>query len=225
MTDRTLDADLEAGATSSVFNYIVFVKLAFPSGTVYVHNGVGTHSFGGDDYLGVGAFGGISAIEDTLKLASKPVSLTLSSITPEIIDAIKVDDVFGRDADIYLGALDVDGQLEGTPTNWYSGHMETVELIIGSDDGLKIRLQSRASRLRLRNNKRYTLEDHQADHPGDLLFEFLTALQDAEVNWGGEQVRTGFVSNDGLTGDGGGGGGGGGGGRTGEGRGNFRERG
>lgn len=198
MTDRTLDADLLTGATGPVFNYIIFVKLAFPSGTVFIHNGVGTHSFDGDDYLGVGTFGGIDALEDTVELISKPVSLTLSSITPEIIDAIRVDDIFGRDADIYLGALDDDGRLKGTPDNWFSGHMETLELILGKEDGVHITLQSRASRLRLRNNKRYTLEDHQADHPGDLLFEFLPALMEAEVTWGGERVRTGFRSGDGL---------------------------
>jgi len=194
MTDRTIDADLKAGAESAEFKYVVLVKLAFPSGTVYLHNGVGTHSFGGFDYLGVGGFGGIDVLEDTLDLVSKPVTLTLSSIVPEIIDAVKTDDVFGRDADLYLGVLDDGYQLIGTPDNWYSGHMETVQLIIGSEDGLAIRLQSRASRLRLRNNKRYTLEDHQVDHPGDLFFEFLPALMDAEVSWAGEMVRTGFKS-------------------------------
>ena len=202
MTDRTLDADLLAGAESGEFKYIVFIKLAFPSGTVSLHNGVGTHSFGGDDYLGVGGFGSIDVLEDTLDLVSKPISLTLSSITQEIIDAVLADDVFGRDADVFLGALDDGYQLIGTPDNWFSGHMETVQLIMGEEDGIKIRLQSRASRLRLRNNKRYTLEDHQVDYPGDRFFEFLSALQDAQVSWGGERVRTGFQSGDGLNGSG-----------------------
>lgn len=201
MTDRVLDANLLAGATGPVFFYIVLAKLAFPSGTVFVHNGVGTKSFGGDDYLGVGAFGSISVLEDTTALNSKPITLTLSSIVPEIIDAIKTDDVFGRDADIYIGVTDENQELLGTPDNWFSGHMETVEVLIGESDGIAIRLQSRASRLELRNNKRYTIEDHQADHPGDLFFEFLSHLMDAEVLWGGEKVRTGFVNVQGFTGD------------------------
>jgi len=198
MTDRTLDADLKAGAESFAFKYIVFAKLAFPSGTVAVHNGVGTYSFGGDDYIGVGSFGSIDVIEDTLELKSNPVNLVLSSIPPEIIDGIKVDDVFGRDADIFLGALNEHGELQGTPDNWYSGHMETVELTLGEIDGIKIRLQSRASRLQLRNNKRYTLEDHQVDFPGDLFFEFLPFVMEAEVVWGGERVRFGFVNTAGI---------------------------
>lgn len=205
MTDRTLDADLLAGATSAEFGYVVFVKLAFPSGTVYVHNGVGTYLFGGDDYLGVGAFGSIEGVEDNLGLQSNPIDLTLSSITPEIIDAVKTDDVFGRDADVYLGAINADQQLLGTPENWFSGHMEKVDVLLGKNDGIKIRLQSRASRLRLRNNKRYTLEDHQRDYPGDKFFEFLSPLQDAQVVWGGEKVRTGFQNTGALGGDGGGG--------------------
>jgi len=199
MPDRVLDADLLAGAESVAFKYIVFVKLAFDAGTVFIHNGVGTHIFNGDSYLGVGAFGAIDVLEDSLDLSSKPVDLTLSSITPEIIDSIKTDDVFGRDADIYLGSLDENDQLQGTPDNWFSGHMETVKLSLGKIDGVQIRLQSRASRLQLRNNKRYTLEDHQADFPGDLFFEFLPFLQEAEVVWGGERVRTGFRNTEGFT--------------------------
>ena len=193
MTDRTLDADLKDGATGPVFNYQVFVKLAFPSGTVYIHNGVGTYSFGGNDYLGVGAFGGINALADTSQLKSAPVDLTLSSVTQEIIDAVKDDDIFGRDADVYLGALDEHGRLEGTPENWYSGHMELAQVIVGKEDGILIRLQSRASRLKLRNNKRYNLENHQADHPGDRFFEFLPSLMDVQLNWGGKDVRTGIT--------------------------------
>ena len=202
MTERILDAALKAGAESSEFNYVVFVKLAFPSATVRAHNGVGTYSFGGEDYLGVGAFGSIDAMEDTLDLTSKPINVTLSTINQEIIDALLVDDVFGRDADIFLGSINEHGELQGTPVNWYSGHMETVDILLGAEDVVKIRIQSRASRLKLRNNKRYTLEEHQAEFPGDKFFEFLPFVMEAQVEWGGQQVRTGFVNvSDGLGGD------------------------
>jgi hypothetical protein len=198
MTERSIDAALKAAAQSAEFSYVVFVMLDFPSGVLYAHNGVGTYTFGGNDYIGVGAFGGIDVIEETLSLHSRPINVTLSSITQVIIDAILSDDVFGRDADIYLGATNSDGELLATPDNWYSGHMETVEVFLGEENGIKIRLQSRASRLPLRNNKRYTLEEHQRDHAGDLLLEFLPSLMDAQVTWGGEQVRTGFENTDGV---------------------------
>ena len=205
MSQRSIDGDLQASAESPDFKYVILVDLAFPSGNVRVHNSVGTYSFGGNDYLGVGAFGSISAMEESIALVDNPIRLGLSSITPEIIAAIQTDDVYGRDADIYLGNL-VDNQLQGTPTNWISGYMEFASLSIGEESGVVIQVQTRAARLKQRNNKRFTLEDHQQEFPGDKFFEFLPALQDSiSVNWGGMAVRTGSVggttSNDGKTDD------------------------
>ena len=191
MSERTLDSDLKASAESSTFNYVIFVSLAFPSGTVRVHNSVGTISFGGNDYLGVGAFGSIDAIQETSDLVNSPVKLTLSSITQEIIDAIKTDDIANRDVDIYLGALNADGELQGTPTNWISGYMEHATLSVGAQNGVMIQVQTRAAKLKQRNNKRFTIEDHQQDHAGDLFFEFLPYVIQAQIQWGGEKVYTG----------------------------------
>lgn len=212
MSSRTIDADLQASAESSIFNYVIFVSLAFPSGTVRVHNSVGTITWGGNDWLGVGAFGSIDAIEESIELVDNPIRLTLSSITQEIIDAVKTDDVYGRDADIYLGALNADGELEGTPTNWISGYMETKSLSIGQENAVMIQMQTRAAKLKQRNNKRFTIEDHQQDYSGDLFFEYLNYVVDAKVVWGGEQVRTG-QQGDSITGRNASGGGGGRGGR------------
>jgi hypothetical protein len=164
VSERTLDSDLKTGAESPTFNYVIFVELAFPSGTVRVHNSVGTLEFGGNDYLGVGAFGSIEAMEESIDLVDNPVKVTLSSITQEIIDAIQTDDIYNRDADIYLGALNADGELEGTPTNWISGYMEHASLLLGENNGVVIQIQTRAARLKQRNGKRFTLEDHDQDY-------------------------------------------------------------
>jgi hypothetical protein len=200
MAERSIDAALKSAAQSAEFGYIVFVALDFPTGYLYVHNGIGTYTFGGNDYLGVGAFGSIDTIEDTTALVSRPVNLTLSSITQEIIDEVKTENLFGRDADIYVGAINSDGELLADPDNWWSGYMENIEISLGEENAVKIRLQSRASRLRLRSNKRYTLEEQQVvdGHDTDLLFEFLPSLKDARVVWGGEQVRTGHENTGGL---------------------------
>lgn len=202
MTERNIDAALKSAAQSGEFSYVVFVALNFPSGYVRVHNGVGTYTFGGNNYLGVGAFGSVDVIEETIALNDRPVNLTLSSITQEIIDAVRTENVFGKDADIYVGALNSDGELLADPDLWWSGRMSNVDVLVGKENGVKISLRSRASRLKKRNNKRYTNEEQQRDHADDQLFEFLTALQDAKVSWGGEQVRTGFTNTEGVGGSG-----------------------
>lgn len=200
MSERVINADLKTASQSPEFSYVLFIALDFPSGYVRLHNGVGTYTFGGNDYLGVGAFGSIDVIEETSKLNDKPINVMLSSITPEIIDEVKTENIFGRDGDLYVGAITSGGELIADPDNWWSGHMDNVELLLGEENGVKIRLQSRASRLKHKNNKRYTPEEQQRDHAGDLIFEFLTSLKEAKVVWGGEQVRTGFTNTAGLGG-------------------------
>lgn len=201
MSERNIDADLKAAAQSQVFKYVVLVDLAFPSGNVRVHNSVGTYSFGGNDYLGVGAFGSIDVIAESNNLVDSPIKLSLSSVTDEIIEALRNDDIYGRDADIYLCALDEDNQLKGTPTNWVSGYMEKKELIVGQDSGVAITIQTRAARLKQRNNKRYTIEAHQVDYPEDMFFQFLPYVIGAEIPWGGSEiVRWGITNGQGLTG-------------------------
>ena len=210
MSNRTVDADLLAESSSSIFRSVLFAKLAFPSGTVFVHNSVGTYKFGGDTYLGVGTFGSIDPITDTLGMANRPVVLSLSSVNDEIIQAVRDDDILGRDADLYLGVMDENMRLKGTPENWWSGYMEAPSLSVGDENAVKLSLQSRASRLKEKNGKRYTVEEHQAEYAGDLFLEFLPYVQEASVAWAGEHVRTGFQNTTGLQPETGGGRGGGG---------------
>jgi len=186
MSERALDSDLKAGAESSEYGHVVFVKLAFPSGTVYLHNAAGVLSFGGDDYLGVGTFGAVTTMVEDININDTLLSVELSSIDDGIIAALQTDDVYGKDADIYVGRIDADGQLVGTPTNWVSGFMELANLRLGDDNVVTIKIQTRAGKLTKENNKRYTLEDHQADYPGDQFFEFLHSIQELVINWAGE---------------------------------------
>jgi len=200
MTSRSLDSSLEANSQSAEFGLITFVALSFPSGTVRVHSGQGTYTWGGNDWLGVGGYGSIDAMGETVDSVPNPVKISLSSITDEIIDAIRTDDVYGRDAKIYVGTINSDLELEGTPTLWVDGWMEKKDLNLGSNNGVSITIQDDAAKLRQRSNKRYTIEEHQDEFSGDLFFEFLPFVMNAEIVWAGEQVRFGFTNYGGFTG-------------------------
>jgi len=53
--------------------------------------------------------------------------------------------------------------------------------------------------LRRKKNKRYTLEDHQIDHPGDRFLEYLHIVKEANVPWAGENsVGIGYGNDSGL---------------------------
>ena len=200
MSDRTLDADLQAQAQSEVFGYVAFVELAFDSGTIRAHNGQGTYSFNSNDWHGVGAFGNIDAIQEDINSVPQPIRVTLSTITDELVTAIRTDNVYGRDAKIYLGALNEELELLGTPTLWVDGYMEKKELTLGQVNALAITIQDDSAKINQRNNKRWTLEEHQKRHSGDQFFEYLPAVQDIALTWAGERVRVGNVNEGSITG-------------------------
>jgi len=191
MSERTLDADLKAGAQSSEFGYVIFVSLAFPSGTIYTHNSIGTYSFGGNDYLGVGGFGGISGLDETMDLVDQPIKLMLSSVDVDILNAISTEDIYGRDVNIYIGSIDQNGILAGTPTLWSDGYMDMASISIGDENSVSVKVQTTSARLNRKNNKRWTIEDHQRDHPGDRFFSLLPEMDLAQPRWGGDPVPLG----------------------------------
>jgi hypothetical protein len=97
--------------------------------------------------------------------------------------------------------VDDNFNLVADPDLWVDGYMEKKELVVGETNGVSITIQDDSAKFRQRSNKRYTIEDHQTDHAGDLFLEFLPFVMDATVVWGGEQVRSGNVNHgDGLTG-------------------------
>ena len=56
---------------------VTFAKLEFPSGTLYLHNSLGTYTWGGNDWLGTGDLGEISQLEEGAQISPYKISLSL----------------------------------------------------------------------------------------------------------------------------------------------------
>ena len=63
---RGFPVDVATALAQQHVAIVSFAKLEFPSGTVYLHNSLGTYTWGGQDWLGVGDLGSISQVEEGL---------------------------------------------------------------------------------------------------------------------------------------------------------------
>ena len=90
---------------------VTFVKLAFPSGTVYLHNSIGTYTFGGNDYLGVGDLGAISPLEEGADISPYQITLSLSGLDSTIAGAALTEDYYMHAVTVLLGVLNADDAL------------------------------------------------------------------------------------------------------------------
>ena len=167
---RSLDASLVTSSTSNYFNFYVFVKLEFDAATIYVHNGIGTFTFGGNDYLGVGDFGGISVIEEGNEISPYAISLTLSALDATFLNTALTLDYYMRPITIYIGAIDSAGVLVADPDELWSGKMDTMDVIVGEDNAIHLTCENDLAIFDKSNGKRSSNTQQQDDYSGDLFF-------------------------------------------------------
>jgi hypothetical protein len=165
---------------------VTFAKLEFPSGTVYLHNSLGSYTWGGQDWLGVGDLGSISQVEEGLDVSPYAITLTLSGLDATISGAALTEDYYLHGVTVYLGVLDTDDVLIDTPTQIWAGFMDQMNMTVGADGGDAIQLvaESELSRFNKSLNLMYTNTAQQERSSGDLFFNFLHRIEGVKINWG-----------------------------------------
>lgn len=175
---------------------VTFVKLEFSSGTLYLHNSIGTYTWGGQDWLGTGDLGNISAIEEGADVSPYKITLSLSGIDSTISNAALTEDYYMRPVTLYLGALDADDDLLATPTEVWAGFMDQMNVSLGAGGGDAIELiaESELAKFDRASNQRYTDNNQQSTHSGDVFFEFLQEIEGIRVLWGDRNSDNGAGS-------------------------------
>lgn len=128
MISRTLSPTLQAALTSNPSRTLAFVELEWPSGWVRVHSGIGTRSHNGNEYLGVGEFGGISDFSEDAKSSANRMQLSLRIMDNTLLGEVMNNDPNGRDCFIHLVALDENRQIVESQDYVFDGRIVDVQV-------------------------------------------------------------------------------------------------
>lgn len=182
---RDINAATETASSADTIQPLLFVKLAFDSGDVNFHSGLGEITWGGDTYTGTGRLGAVERVDEETELARTPITLTLSGIPTDIV-AIVLDEYYqGRAATLYLGYLDLTtSQLVDDPIILYRGLMDTPSIEQGSTLTISLAIESRFSKWDTPLVRRYNNADQQAIYPGDTGLQFVEQTTDKQIIWG-----------------------------------------
>ena len=77
---RFSDAPVNTALAAQHVRLVMFAQLEFDTATSRIHNSIGTYTWGGNDWLGVGDFDGVSSIEEGRDVSPYGVTLTLSPL-------------------------------------------------------------------------------------------------------------------------------------------------
>lgn len=186
MGNRTLTTAFKIASKETQGNtVVVMADLDFASGHVFVHTGVGTITFNGGDYVGIGTFGSVSSVDEESQLSALGINMTLSGIDPTFISTTLNEDYRHRAAKLYLGLL-TGGKLIIDPILVFSGLMDTMNIALGSSAQVTVRAESRLADWDRPRITRYTNETQQEKFPGDLGLEFVSQMVEREIPWGAE---------------------------------------
>lgn len=173
-------------AQADLIEPVLFAKLEFDGGSVLAHTQLGPITWGGDTYLGVGQFGGVTAASEPSDLSRSTLSLTLSNI-PGDLGALVLNEYFqGRRGTLFLGYLNTTTkQLVGDPAVVYRGRMDNAQIDQGGDTfTVTVKIESRFAAWDKPLVRRFNNADQQARHPGDRGFEFVEQAAEKQINWG-----------------------------------------
>ena len=183
---RGFSSAINTALQSSTVRIVTFAELDFASGTLYVHDGLGTYTWGGNDWVGVGDFGGISSVEEGSEISPYSLNLTLSGLDAGLVATALDENYFMRDVNVYLGLLDDNDALIEDPTQIWAGFMDVMSVTAGASGGDSITLtaESELGKFDRSANLRYTdtmLRKRDAD---DKFFEFLKDIEGVKISWG-----------------------------------------
>jgi hypothetical protein len=187
---RTLDSSLKTNIQSPAVRPFFAVKVKLPNAsdvnvTNYMWTGLGDLTlFTNETYTGLGNLLSIGALTENQDLAAKGCAINLRT-TNEFILVTRDRDYQGNDITIYLGAQDSDGSVIGEPFVFFDGFLDQMSYSLsGKDVQLRATAEHKLIRLQKSSNEKFTHENQQVKHSGDLGFNLQTAIANRQLTWG-----------------------------------------
>ncbi len=181
----------QAQVDGSHLHRVNLVKFEFDT-PVYVHSGIGTITYDGNDYIGVGAFGGFSVARESEALGPSSITFTLDGVDADhITEGLDAGNLYDR-VTLYEGYRQDDGTLFADPWVVWAGWYEYASISLDAESSVQITAQHDLSVLAEKDGGRLSDEDQQARYTGDVGLEFAATISSLKLLWGGGGVVVGF---------------------------------
>jgi hypothetical protein len=164
---------------------VLFLQIQFSSGQGYVWSGIGTINWNGQQWIGVGTLGTISAIEESSEISAVDVTFSLAGIDNDLIAKALGEVRQGYPAKLWVGCLGDNDNVLIDPLQIYAGRVDVPTIEEGAATStVSITVENRLIDLNRSRERRYTNQDQQIDHPGDLGFALIQFIQNWNGTWG-----------------------------------------
>ena len=182
-------ADNQSAAASTTVSLVTFADLQIPGDRLRLSDAPVTISWGGNDWTGIGQYGGIDVVSESIDVIAMPVKLSLSGVDASLVNDAMTTNYHGKNVTIYIGLFNVTTMaLVDTPEEIWSGYMDVMTIDI--DRGSAVISLDCEHRLRRQTAAfRYTDEDQRSLYPTDLFFNKLHLIPQYRGKWGARDMQ------------------------------------
>lgn len=181
---RNLGSPMITAITSNSQQPAFLLDIALSSGTAHAWTGVGSLSWNGNTYLGVGSFGAIDDITEGVEVKAEGTRIALSGVDPTLLNDCLNDIQLGAPATVWFAVLQ-NGAILGTPYPLFVGTVDQPMIPVGPDSlTIALKLENRMSNLQRPSMRRYTMSDQRYFYPDDIGFSWVETLNDIALIWG-----------------------------------------
>ena len=161
------------------------VKAEFDSDDILVWTGINDLTINSETYTGAGTLLSISDMEDTLDMKATGLSVALSGMDPDVLDAALTENYQNRDISVFMGFLMAGSNEVAGVLKVFAGRMVSLE-IEDTIDGATVNVtcENRLIDLERPSNLRYTSESQQFIDSSDTGLNRVQQLQDKQLAWG-----------------------------------------
>lgn len=161
------------------------VKAEFDSDDILVWTGIDDLTINSETYTGAGTLLSISDMEDTLDMKATGLSVALSGMDPDVLDAALTENYQNRDISVFMGFLMGGSNEVAGVLKVFAGRMVSLE-IEDTIDGATVNVtcENRLIDLERPSNLRYTSESQQFIDSSDTGLNRVQQLQDKQLAWG-----------------------------------------
>jgi hypothetical protein len=188
---RDLTDDLAAIYEGKSLQPVLFVEIQFVSGWVRMWSGIGSISWNGKTWLGIGLpngeiLGGLTLLTETSDVQAQGIALSLSGIPSSAVQQVLNETRQAFTANMYLGAIDPSTMaIIADPYLAWSGTTDVATInVTGETCTVTITVENYLLDLQRLRRWLYTHEDQQILSPGDTGFRFVPQLQNTTIWWG-----------------------------------------
>lgn len=181
---RDITSAMQTAVALPTIRPVIMVYLDLLSGAVRVNSSPYSVTYAGFPWAGVGAFGGVGVVEETVDFAGPNLDVTLSGLDNTLIGSAFSEYYQGRTAQVFIALLDEAHSIVADPVEIFTGRIDFMSIETGDTSAISVRLENELVDWERPRIRRYNNEDQQSAYPLDVAFEYIEQMVNTEIRWG-----------------------------------------